>query len=213
MISILLVDDHQLMREGIKQFLSHLTECQVIAEAATGEEALLLINDYKPNIVLLDLNLPGLSGIPLIEQIAQQFPQSKVLVLSMHNEIAIVKQAIKAGAKGYIKKDSAPQDLVNAIQSVANDGRYISQDIMEKIIFEDIAGASESTRISLTGQELKVLKLIAKGERGKSIAALLGLSEKTISAHKANIKNKLNAKSDIDLIEYAKRMDLINEVP
>lgn len=183
MISILLVDDHQLMREGIKQFLSHLNECQVIAEAATGEEAMILIKAFQPNIVLLDLNLPGLSGIHLIEQITHQFPLAKVLVLSMHNEIAIVKQAIKAGAKGYIKKDSAPQDLVKAIQAVANDGHYISQDIMEKIVFEDTTGVVEPPKISLTGQELKVLKLIAKGERGKSIAALLGLSEKTISAH------------------------------
>lgn len=208
MITIVLVDDHQLMRAGIKQFLAYVDDCNVIGEASTGDEAIESIRNLKPNLVLLDLNIPGPRGAVLIQKIVSDFAETKVLVLTMHNEATIARQAIKAGAKGYVKKDSAPEELLTAIRVVASGGIFISQDIMERIVFDDADEKVPYARIPLSGQEIKVLKLIAQGERGKSIAIQLGLSEKTVSAHKVNIKNKIQAKTDVELVDYAKSIFL-----
>lgn len=202
MIRLLIVDDHALMREGLKQLFDGESDITVSAEAGNGEEALTMLRSHEIDLVLLDVTIPGLHGAELIAKIKEQPDSPPILVLSMHNEPQIAKRKLKAGASGYITKDSSPQKLLKAIRKVADGGRYIAQDIAEKIAFEVSDETPPVPHELLSGRELVILRMLAKGKKVNEIAQELDISSKTVSTHKARLMQKLHLDSDVKLMQY-----------
>ncbi|HEY8094762.1 MAG TPA: response regulator transcription factor [Methylobacter sp.] len=202
MIRLLIVDDHALMREGLKQLFEGEDDILVSAEAGSGEEALAILQHETVDLVLLDITIPGIHGVELIAKIRDCSNSPPILVLSMHNESQIAKRKLKAGASGYITKDSSPKDLLEAIRKVASGGRYIASDIAERIAFEVSAAAPLVPHELLSGRELVVLRMLAKGKKVNEIALELGISSKTVSTHKARLMQKMHIDSDVKLMQY-----------
>ena len=202
MIRLLIVDDHELMREGLKQLFDDEDDIVVSAEAGNGEEALALMQDEKFDLVLLDISMPGIHGVELIKKIKEQANTPPILVLSMHNEPQIVKRKLKAGASGYITKDSSPKDLLEAMRKVASGGRFIAADIAEKIAFEASTAAPLVPHELLSARELVILRMLAKGRKVNEIALDLDISSKTVSTHKARLMQKMHIDSNVKLMQY-----------
>lgn len=202
MIRLLVVDDHALMREGLKQLFEGEGDIVVSAEAGSGEEALAVLQHETVDLVLLDITIPGIHGVELIAKIRERLNSPPILVLSMHNEPQIAKRKLKAGALGYITKDSSPKDLLEAIRKVASGGRYIAADIAEKIAFEISDAAPLVPHELLSGRELLILRMLAKGKKVNEIALELGISSKTVSTHKARLMQKMHIESDVKLMQY-----------
>ncbi|MGR9012971.1 MAG: response regulator [Gammaproteobacteria bacterium] len=202
MIRLLIVDDHALMREGLKQLFEGEDDIAVSAEAGSGEEALTILQNETVDLVLLDVTLPGIHGAELIMKIRGLPNSPAILVLSMHNEPQIAKRKLKAGASGYITKDSSPKDLLGAIRKVASGGRYIAADIAEKIAFEISAAAPLVPHELLSGRELVILRMLGKGKKVNEIALELDISSKTVSTHKARLMQKMHIDSDVKLMQY-----------
>lgn len=203
MIRLMIVDDHALMREGLKQLFEGESDIVVEAEAASGEEVLAVLRQRPIDLILLDISIPGIHGVELIAKIRQQPDSPPILVLSMHNEPQIAKRKLKAGASGYITKDSSPKDLLEAIRKVAAGGRYIAIDIAEKIAFEVSSAAPVVPHELLSGRELLILRMLAKGKKVNEIAQELDISSKTVSTHKARLMQKMHIDSDVKLMQYA----------
>lgn len=202
MIRLLIVDDHALMREGLKQLFDGESDIVVSAEASCGEEALTVLQNETVDLVLLDITIPGIHGVELITKIREIPNSPPVLVLSMHNEPQIAKRKLKAGASGYMTKDSSPKDLLEAVRKVASGGRYIAADIAEKIAFEVSAAAPLVPHELLSGRELVILRMLAKGKKVNEIALELDISNKTVSTHKARLMQKMHIDSDVKLMQY-----------
>lgn len=203
MIRVLIVDDHALLREGLKQLFEYAGDIEVGAEATTGEEALAALKKERYDLVLLDISIPGLHGVELVSRIRENPDNPPILMLSMYNEPQIAKRKLKAGAMGYITKNSAPSDLMEAIRKVAAGGRYIAASLAEQIIFDVDGVAGSATHTLLTTRELSILQMLVKGHKTTAIARDLGISVKTVSTHKFNIKQKMNIGNDADLMRYA----------
>ncbi len=202
MIRLLIVDDHALMREGLKQLFEGEADIAVSAEAGSGEEALRVLQNQTVDLVLLDISIPGIHGAELITKIRERPNSPPILVLSMHNEPQIAKRKLKAGASGYITKDSSPKDLLGAIRKVASGGRYIAADIAEKIAFQVSATGPLVPHELLSGRELVILRMLAKGKKVSEIARELDISSKTVSTHKARLMQKMHIDNDVKLIQY-----------
>ncbi|MGZ8158964.1 MAG: response regulator [Methylobacter sp.] len=202
MIRLLIVDDHELMREGLKQLFEGEGDIVVSAEAGSGDEALRVLQNETVDLVLLDISIPGIHGVELITEIRGRPNCPPILVLSMHNEPQIAKRKLKAGASGYITKDSSPKDLLEAIRKVASGGRYIAADIAEKIAFELSAAVPLVPHELLSGRELVILRMLAKGKKVNEIAMELDISSKTVSTHKARLMQKMHIDSDVKLMQY-----------
>lgn len=202
MIRLLIVDDHALMREGLKQLFEGEEDITVSAEAGSGEEALAILQNETVDLVLLDITIPGIHGVELIAKIRERPKRPSILVLSMHNEPQIAKRKLKAGALGYITKDSSPKDLLEAIRKVAAGGRYITAEIAEKIAFEVSAAEPLVPHELLSGRELVILRMLASGKKVNEIAAELDISSKTVSTHKARLMQKMHIDSDVKLMQY-----------
>ena len=199
-INIIVADDHALFRTGLTRMLNSLHDMQVVGEAADGDQALNLAKKLSANIMTLDLNMPGISDMSLIKEIKRAKPEMLLLVVSMHDESFLVRQALKNGANGYITKNCTEQELESVIKTILRMGRYISPEIANSLIFkEDAKGSS-----ALTTREIQILRMITQsGLSLVEIAKNLKLSPKTVTSHKANIMAKLNAKSNLDLIKKA----------
>ncbi|HEY8157223.1 MAG TPA: response regulator transcription factor [Methylobacter sp.] len=202
MIRLLIVDDHALMREGLKQLFEGEGDIVVSAEAASGEEALTILQNETVDLILLDITIPGIHGVELVTKIRERPDNPPILVLSMHNEPQIAKRKLKVGASGYITKDSSPKDLLGAIRKVASGGRYIAADIAEKIAFEVSAAEPLVPHELLSGRELVILRMLAKGKKVSEIALELDISSKTVSTHKARLMQKMHIDSDVKLMQY-----------
>ena len=199
MIRVLLADDHQIVRDGLKRILSATTDVEVTGEAASGDEALALVkaNDY--DLALLDMSMPGLSGIDLIKRLKIEKPALRLLVLSMHGEQQYAARALKAGASGYLNKDSAGEQLLSAIRKIAAGGVHISEAAAATLI----STIEKSPHEALSDREFEVMRLLVEGLGPTDIAARLHLSVKTVSTHKTRILEKLNLKSTAELVRYA----------
>jgi DNA-binding NarL/FixJ family response regulator len=204
MIRVLLADDHEIVRDGLKRILGAAGDLQVTGEAADGDQALALVkaNDY--DVALLDMSMPGLSGIDLIKRLKIEKPQLKLLVLSMHGEHQYAARALKAGASGYLTKDSAAEQLVGAIRKVAAGGVHVSDAAAAGLV-----SAAQAPHQALTDREFEVLRLLAGGRSPTEIAAQLHLSVKTVSTHKAHIQDKLGLGGTADLVRYALEHKLV----
>lgn len=210
MIRVLLADDHALMREGLKQLFEYTEDIVVEAEAPNGADVIAQLQKKQFDLLLLDVTMPGMHGAELIAHL-RRLPQCPpILMLSMHNETQIAKRKLKAGASGYITKDSAPTELMEAIRKVASGGRYLSSNLAERIAFEVGDAISHLPHALLTRRELHILRQLVTGKRIAEVAEELGISIKTVSAHKAHIKQKMNIRSDAQLMRYAMEHGLVN---
>ena len=201
-IRVLLADDHPLVREGLRQLLRATADIRVEGEAATGDEALALVkaNDY--DLAVLDMSMPGLSGIELIKRLRLEKPRLRLLVLSMHGEQQYAVRALKAGASGYLTKDGASAQLVGAIRKVAGGGVHISEAAAAQLVGA-IGGGDALPHTRLSDREFEVFRLLVAGDNPTGIAERLHLSVKTISTHKTRILEKMGMESTADLVRYA----------
>lgn len=211
-IKIILTDDHQLFRDGIKSLLENTEHIEIIGEASNGKELLGLLKHTVPDILILDITLPDISGIEITRQVVSDYPGLNVLILSMHNENEFVVNALKAGAKGYLPKDISKHELLEAISSIYNGDEYFSKTISDAFLKKFV----QRTRIGLHGEnpiltprETEIVKLVAEGLKNQQIADKLYISVRTVDAHKNNIMNKLNLKSNIDIVKFAIKYELI----
>jgi len=204
MIRVLVADDHELVRDGLKRILAAAGDLQVAGEASTGDQALALVraNDY--DVAMLDMSMPGLAGIDLIKRIKLEKPALKLLVLSMHGEHQYAARALKAGASGYLTKDSAAEQLVGALRKIAAGGVHITEAAAAGLM-----AAERHSHAALSDREFEVLRLLVEGLGPTEIGDRLHLSVKTVSTHKARILEKLGLDSTADLVRYAMEHKLL----
>jgi DNA-binding NarL/FixJ family response regulator len=210
-IKVLLVDDHAIIREGLRSLLEKQPEIEVIADTDDGRKAIELVRELLPNIVIMDITMPGLNGIEATRQIIAEFPDVKVIALSIHSKRRFVADMLSAGATGYILKECLFDELVQAIKAVAAGGRYLSPRITDVVVSDYVKRLSATTDSpfeALTTREREVLQLVAEGKSTKQIALELHVSTKTIEANRRQIMEKLNIHSVAELTKYAVREGL-----
>ncbi len=208
MIRVFIVDDHGVVRRGLKQVLSDAPDVSVVGEAATAGEAVRTLPSTRCDVVVLDLSLPDQPGLELLKQIKADRPQLPVLILTMHREDQYAIRALKAGAAGFLTKDSAPEELVTAIRKVARGGRYLTVGVAERIAGH-FGAECEQLHDRLSDREYQVFIRIVSGRPLTDIAAELGLSVKTISTHRTRMLEKMEMGSNAELVQYAVRHDLL----
>lgn len=212
-LRILLGDDHTLMRQGVRKILEERQDWQVVAEAGDGRTAVRLTMELQPDVAVLDIGMPLLNGLEATRQIARRLPQVGVLILSMHADEAYITQALKAGARGYLLKDSADTDLLQGVTAVAAGKSYFSPAIA-KVMLDDYLQRLASRGIvdrydALSEREREVLQLIAEGRGNKQVAEVLSISPTTVETHRAHILQKLDLHSTAELVLYAVRKGVI----
>ena len=213
-IRILLADDHKLMRSGLRVLLEQQSGLSVAGEASDGREALSLSGSLKPDVLVMDVGMPNLNGIEAASQISQSHPEISIVMLSMHADESYVLRALKAGAKGYLLKDSAESDLIRAVHAVA-EGKSFFSPAVSKVLLDDYVRKLKRSGVEdpydlLTPREREVLQLVAEGNSNKDVAQLLNLSVYTVETHRANIMGKLNLRGVPELILYAVRKGIIS---
>ena len=211
---VLLADDHQLMRSGIRLMLEREPDLSVVGEAGDGREAVALAKSLKPDVVVMDIGMSNLNGIEAAQQMTGDRPEIAVVMLSMHSDESYVLRALKAGARGYLLKDSAEADLIKAVHAVAG-GKSFFSPAVSKVLLDDYVrklrrSGTEDTYDLLTAREREVLQLIAEGKSNKDIANLLNLSVYTVESHRSNLMEKLNVRGLPELILYAVRKGIIS---
>jgi len=211
MIRIVVADDHTIVREGLKQVLSAASDLSIVGEAQNGHEVLQRVRELEFDVLLLDMSMPGKSGIELIKQVRAEKPKLRVLVLSMHQEQQYAVRAIKAGASGYLTKESASARLVSAIRKVAGGGAFITEAVAEQLALGAMPQADGPPHSALSDREFQVFRLLVSGKAVSSIADELNLSVKTVSTHKARIMQKMNMSNPTELIRYAIQHRLIDD--
>lgn len=210
MIHVLIADDHTIFREGLKQIISDETDMFVSGEAVDGDDVLMKMRDLKWNVLVLDMSMPGKSGIALLQHVKALRPDLPVLVLSMHQESQYAVQAIKAGAAGYITKSSASSQLIEGIRKVAVGGMFISPIVAEKLALHLRHPEQGLPHTRLTAKEFQVFQMLIDGQKLSEIANALSVSIKTVSTHKANILLKMNIPTTAGLIYYAVEHKLVD---
>jgi DNA-binding NarL/FixJ family response regulator len=204
MIRVVIADDHQILRDGLKQLLLAAGDLDVVGEASDGHEVIERIRALDFDVLLLDLSMPGKSGMELIRQVKTERPKLRILVLSMHEEHQYAVRAIRAGASGYLTKESAASQLVVAIRKVAAGGAFISAEVAEHLAHDAMPHAVDRPRhAALSDREFQVFTRLVSGESVTDIAAALHLSAKTISTHKARLMEKLGIDNNAELVRYA----------
>jgi DNA-binding NarL/FixJ family response regulator len=212
MIRILIADDHAILRAGLKHLLSDTPDIVVAGEASNGTEALALVRSTPCDAVLLDMTMPGRSGIELIRQLKAEKPKLPLLILSMHKEDIYAVRALRAGASGYLCKDNAESQLVEAIRKVAGGGLYINQAVAERLAQEMVGGsAAAKPHTQLSDREYQVFQDIVAGRGVTEIGQRLNLSVKTVSTHKSRIMQKMGFANTAELIQYAVKHGLLDQ--
>jgi two-component system invasion response regulator UvrY len=210
MLKILIADDHPIVRRGLKQIIGETTDMVVAGEAADGLEVLTKVRVGEYDVVLMDISMPVKNGIDVLAQLKYERPKLPVLMLSMHPEEQYAVQALKAGASGYLTKESAPNELVGAIRKVSTGGKYVSASLAEKLAAIVQKGYEELPHQTLSERELHVMRLIASGKTVSEIAKELSLSVKTISTYRSRILDKMQMKNNAQLTRYAINNSLID---
>jgi DNA-binding NarL/FixJ family response regulator len=208
-MKILIADDHAIVREGVKQILKTLPEVCAIDEVAEGNEALMMINRVKYDLVILDISMPGLSGLDILQSIRHKKNTTRILMLSFHPQEHYAIRAFKLGASGYLSKDSAFEELAMAIRKIAAGGKYISSTFAEKLFFTDHKQGGQNFHESLSEREFQVMIMLAKGKTVLEIAHEIFISDKTVSTYRSRIMEKMGMKKNADLTLYAIKNNLI----
>jgi DNA-binding NarL/FixJ family response regulator len=202
MIRIIIADDHAIVRGGLKQIVATTADIQLVGEATNGEEVRQLTRRAEFDLLLLDMSMPGISGVELIRRVLEEKPGLPILVLSMHNEGQIISGALKAGAAGYVTKDSDPETLLAAVRKVAGGGKFIDPALVDTVVFE-AETRKQYPHETLSEREIQILKMITAGQPLGDIADCLHLSPKTVSTHKMRLMQKLGIDNNADLVRYA----------
>jgi len=203
MIRVVIADDHTILREGLRQLLSSAPDIEVTGEASDGHEVMARVRELEFDVLLLDMSMPGRSGIELIKVVKSERPKLRVLVLSMHEETQYAVRAIKSGASGYVTKDSAATQLVTAIRKVASGGAFITAEVAEQLALGAMPDVVGPLHARLSDREYEVFQLLVAGVSVTDIATRLNLSAKTVSTHKARLMEKLGIDNPADLVKYA----------
>jgi DNA-binding NarL/FixJ family response regulator len=210
-VSILVADDHDIVREGLKTLLQSQPKWKICDEASTGREAVEKARQHKPDIIVLDFSMPELNGLEATRQIRRILPHTEVLILTMHDSEQLAKEVLQAGARGYLLKTHAKKQLVPAVAALAEHQPYFDSKVSSLMLdaFLNPAKAAAESTDRLTSREREIVQLIAEGRTSKEVAATLGLSAKTVEAHRANIMNKLDLRSTPQLVLYAVRNRIV----
>jgi DNA-binding NarL/FixJ family response regulator len=220
-IRIILADDHTLVRSGIRALLQHIPDVQVVAEAGDGRQAVDLIEQYQPDLVLMDIAMPGLNGLEALTRISKRFPNVRVVVLSMHANEEYVLQALRSGAAGYLLKDAATPELELAVQAVAEGKTYLSPSISKQVVDEYLHRTNPDRPMQdsvldafeqLTPRQREVLQLVAEGHNTQQIAHKLNISVKTVETHRLQLMTRLNIHDIAGLVRYAIRKGIVSEM-
>lgn len=213
MTRIVLVDDHRIVRQGLRALLQAEPGFEIVAEGATGLEAIRLVERFRPDVLVIDLMMPEINGLEATWQIKQRIPETRIIILSMHADEAYVLEALQNGASGYVLKDSSADDLVLAVHKALLGWRYLSPPLSEEGIEAYIQKSREALLDdpfeTLTKREREVFLLISEGLRNASIAEKLSISQRTVESHRANLMRKLNLKTRMDIIRFAIRRGII----
>lgn len=204
-LRILIVDDHGVLRAGLRALLNTETDFKVVGEAGDGEQALLLAQKLQPDIILMDISMPGPDGIQITEQIIECVPAARVMILTVHEDKGFLQAAIRSGASGYILKRAVESELINAIRAVARGDLYIYSSLTRSFLdgFDGVNNCEQAFSESLTAREVEVLRLIARGHTSSQIAEKLMISVRTVETHRANLMDKLDLHSRAELVHYA----------
>ena len=206
--TIVLIDDHAVVRAGVRRLLEQESLFEVIGEAESGEKAYQIFGELKPDVMVMDLSMPGMGGLEAIRRILMRHEKAKILVLSMHEDLSFANQALKLGAKGYLTKNTLADDLVKSIQTVSKGDVFLSDEIAKKMAMQSISGNQDPIH-ELSAREFEIFRLLAEGLDIDAIASTLNISSKTVSNYQTMIKQKLNINSPVELIRYAIKSGVI----
>lgn len=209
MIRVITVDDHAVVRRGLKQIIEEESDMKVVNEAGNGRYAISVIRQTACDVVILDISLPGLGGIEVLRHIRHEYPNLPVLIMSMHEEKQYAFRVIKAGASGYLMKDSIPEELINAIRRIIAGGKYISPSFSEALIQEQELSETPLHE-KLSDREFQIMCMIARGKALKDIGEVLFISGKTVSTYRTRILEKMKMKTNAEIVSYALKHELIN---
>jgi DNA-binding NarL/FixJ family response regulator len=209
MIKVIIVDDHMIVREGLKQIIAETSDIEVVDEASNGYEALGKVVTIECDVLLLDISMPGKSGLDVLKEIKNEAPKLSILILTMHPEEQYALRVLKAGASGYLTKESAPDELIDAIRKVSNGGKYISSSLAEKLAFNLEVDTGRPPHETLSDREFEVMCLISSGKTVTEIADEIALSVKTISTYRARILEKMRMKTNAELTYYSIKNQLV----
>jgi DNA-binding NarL/FixJ family response regulator len=206
--TIVLVDDHAVVRAGVRRLLEQEPLFEVIGEAESGEKAYQILAELKPDVMVMDLSMPGMGGLEAIRRILMRYEKAKILVLSMHEDLSFANQALKLGAKGYLTKNTLADDLVKSIETVTQGDVFLSDEIAKKMAMQSISGNQDPVD-ELSAREFEIFRLLAEGLDIDAIASTLNISSKTVSNYQTMIKQKLDINTPIELIRYAIKVGVI----
>jgi len=209
MIKVFIADDHALIREGIKNLLSPLSDIKLVGETANPYEIIEQIKINKCDVLILDLSMPGKNGLDVLKEIKSIFPETKILIMTMMPEDQFAKRTLKAGASGYLTKESAPDELITAIRRIASGRKYVSQSLAEKLAQDLDDTAEKPIQDLLSDREFQVMKMMAAGKSQTDIAIELSISVSTVNTYRSRILEKLNLKTNAELIHFAYQNNLI----
>ena len=207
-VTIVLVDDHTVVRAGVRRLLEQEALFDVIGEAESGEKAYHMFGALKPDVMVMDLSMPGMGGLEAIRRILMRHERARILVLTMHEDLSFANQALKLGAKGYLIKNTLGDDLVKSIQTVSRGEVFLSDEIAKKMAMQSISGEQDPIH-ELSAREFEIFRLLAEGLEIDAIAATLNISSKTVSNYQTMIKQKLNINTPVELIRYAIKAGVI----
>jgi two-component system, NarL family, invasion response regulator UvrY len=213
MIKILLVEDHDLMRTGLCNILAGAGDLEVVGETATGEEAIRLARDLKPDVILMDVELPGLSGLESTERILKTQPDIGIIILTAHSKPPLPARLLDIGASGYLTKACPSEELINAVRTVARGERYIGAEIAQQLALSLLPGTPQSPFQDLTARELEVTLMLTQGMKMQSIAEVINVSPKTVATHKYKVYEKVGVNSEVELLRLALRYGLVKPDP
>ena len=211
MIKVTIVDDHELVSSGIVRILKDEPDLEVVAEASSGEEAIQLVKQYRPDVVLMDVNMPGIGGFEATRKLIQMYPDLKVIVVTIHVDDPFPSRMLQAGAMGYLTKGCGVDEIINAIREVNTGRRYISTDVAQHLALKLMPGGEESPFDSLSPRELQVMLMLTQGTKVQEISDKLCLSPKTVSTYRHRLYDKLGVSSDVALTRLAMRYGMVDD--
>lgn len=209
MITVLLTDDHALVRTGIRRLLEDSEQVTIVGEADCGEDSLKMAQSLKPDVILMDVNMPGIGGVEACRRILQRNPKQKIIVLTIHNEQTYPKRLLEIGAKGYLTKDCGVDEMIMAIKQVAKGGAYIAPNIAQRLALSLLPGNEGNPIDKLSRREFQVMLMISHGLSNIEISEKLCLSPKTISTYRLRLLEKLGAQNEVDLIKIAVEQGMV----
>lgn len=208
-VKVVLVDDHTVVRSGLRRLLESHKSIEIVAEADTGEMAYQVYGEVLPDVILMDISMPGMGGLEAAKRILQRYPQAKIVIFSMHEAVSFAAQALKTGVKGYVTKTGVADDLVQAVLDVSKGRTFLSQDVAQKVALQTLVGESNPLQ-QLTSREFEVFRLLAEGKRVEDVAEMLKISQKTVANYYTLIKQKLSVNSPVEMVRLAMKHGLID---